>query len=219
MEQLGAGGCRVYVECLWLCSMAPMRCQSRLWFKKQDKKPRFKRKPRLRANAFSDACTRIRARAERAHAILVVSTGPWLPTSWIQSWHRFIVRCISRLRANAFSRRVYTHPSPRRARTCHPGNEHRTVVNRTPRPLGLTRLVGREPGSEAPDPASWIQSWYRFIVRCISRCEPTRSRDCGRSFASARAWKPSAQRAEWAPPAPDFTQRRIVMQYLRSEER
>ena len=81
------------------------------------------------ANAFSDACTRIRARAERAHAILVMSTGPWLPTSWIQSWHRFIVRCISRLRANAFSRRVYTHPSPRRARTCHPGSEHRTVAS------------------------------------------------------------------------------------------
>ena len=30
-----------------------------------------------------DACTRIRARAERAHAILVMSTGPWHPTSWI----------------------------------------------------------------------------------------------------------------------------------------
>ena len=47
---------------------------------------------------FSYACTRIRARAERAHAILVTSTGLWLPTSWIQSWRRFIVRCISRFR-------------------------------------------------------------------------------------------------------------------------
>ena len=56
----------------------------RLPLKKQEGKNSFhKRQTRLRANAFSDACTRIRARAERAHAILVMSTGPWLPTSWI----------------------------------------------------------------------------------------------------------------------------------------
>ena len=62
------------------------RCPPPIYgLRNKTKNPVSKENPdsRLRASAFSDACTRIRARAERAHAILVMSTGPWRSTSWI----------------------------------------------------------------------------------------------------------------------------------------
>jgi len=159
---------------------------------------------RLRANAFSDACTRIRARAERAQtmAILVVSTGPWL--SHVMDTVRLAIhsRCSLRF-AVAPSTLGVVRGAPYHLATRGPrrplsiglegnGAAHRSAPSRQPRKGPTLR---RTPSSPAPGPARgrWRRAGRGSPRR--ARRRPPRSRASGTGRYTRRRRSPRGLRA------------------------